>query len=732
VADPRLTEVLLLLSLSASGILICGITRAPWAFWLTAMTPALIAATGWPRSNDDDEVMRFARLAVVALAALVLGTGPAPTVMLVLIWTLAVAPLYPLLLPYRATVLTVSVATIILSAPVILRMLTEGYLPEVELGLLAVLVAATPVVAAVSYAVAHAAEPSRVRESGTVTGDTADPEPVAVPVVDDLRADDIWLTELRAARPTSDADPVPVPPAHPRDEDSGDPPAPDRGGPRSTTADTGSGHPDRPRDPNSPWAVPPTDSDLTSGLPAPSPDPGQERTDRSPDPTTGPDALVTTGELLRRITTTTLRDDAITGSTALFLVELRHRPSAPVTAHREAVADVLRRLRAIAPAPEAVLRVEENTVALIVGGTDADVCRTAAQRLSTLIEEPTRTTRGPLITRCTIGIALVDPQVRTSRDLVDAATRALARARHDDSRTWVLQDPSPTPPVESRAELEAELRQAITDRGIGVLMQPVVGVRPDHGVLRVEALARYRRADGTPVPPRQFIPVADELGLGPALGHLVLDHALAVVTAFRAAGQPLPGLSVNVSQTQLEDPEFPGYLAARLHAHHMAPDSFTLELSAALDLGSDQARSCLTMVRALGIRLCLDNVGGDGLPVDGLPDLPIDEVKLDRCLVHELGADTRAIRSIIDLAHSRHLPVVVVGVETTGQLDAATRLGADAVQGHLLAHPQTAEDLGTGITASLRRIRSHHEASRTDHRETTGMSGPDDGAVHVR
>lgn len=765
--DPRMTEVLLLVSLTISGLMVCGTARAPWAFWLTSLTPALIAATGWPRSNDDDEVMRFARLSVVALATLVLGTGPAPTVMLVLIWTLAVAPLYPLLLPYRATVLTISVATIILSAPVTLRMLTENYFPEIDLKLLAVLVAATPVVAAVSYTVAQAAAPSRSqettsnRDTDAAAGSSTEPAPTAAPsavsspapVLGQLPVDDIWLTELRTGGLPEGPDLEPS--SHPSEHEEHATAAPHV---PSTSArpdrqvgptDTGTTLLSRARDPNSPWAVSVTDPDhqAESVPPDISPAPRtdtigamDDRTDagvscsseadstRKPDsqnvPT--PDALVTTGELLDRITMATSHSEVIGGSAALFLVELEHRTSAPLPARREAVAHIARRLSAGVPAQDAVLRVEENTVALLVGGIDTEGCRAMAHRLSALVEEPVRTAHGPLVTRCAIGIALVDRQVRTSQELVEAASRALDQARRNGSRRWVLHDPALRAHTITRTGLEAGLRQSISDRSIGVVLQPIAGLRPDPGVLRVEALARWRRPDNIPVPPRQFVPLADELGLGPKLGRLVLDQTLEMWTAFRAAGRALPGLSVNVSPAQLEEPDFPSHLTARLRSHHVRPDSFTLELPAAAFLDTEQSRICLAMLRSAGVRLSLDNFGRPGISVNGLSELPIDEVKLDRSLVHGLDRDERLVRSVIALAHSLNLSVVVVGVETTEQLDAATRLGADAVQGHLLAHPQPVEDLDSGITAALRRVRNCHESSAL-----SSVSGGDSAGAPV-
>jgi EAL domain-containing protein (putative c-di-GMP-specific phosphodiesterase class I) len=691
-----MTEVLLLVSLTVSGLLVCGIARVPWVFWLTTLTPALIAATGWPRSNDDDKVMRFARLSVVALATLVLGTGPAPAVMLVLIWTLAVAPLYPLLLPYRATVLTISVATIILSAPVTLRMLTEGYLPQVELELLAVLVAATPVVAAVSYAVARAAEPSRAL-IGTPSEDVPVTEIPAGGAATGSVVEQLTPGPGRVEQDASLLPPAPAWPAQLRDP-----------------ADTGTTMLGRRRDPNSPWAVPTTDDDRRTEA-ASGELPSLPGTDSSPVPGPGDgsdlDVLATTGELLDRITTTTSNSDVLGGSTALFLIELEKRATAPLSARREIFTEVVRRLRAGVPAQDAVLRVEEDTVALLAGGIDAEACRSMARRLTALVEEPVRTVQGSSVARCAIGIALLDKHVRTPQDLLDAASRALDQARRDGSQQGVLHGPALLTHTTTRTELESELRQSIIERSIEVLLQPVAGLRPNPEVLRVEALARLWRPDGVSLPPWQFVPLAEELGLGPELGRLVLDRTLEIWTAFRAAGRSLPGLSLNVSPSQLEDPDFPEHLATRLHSHQVQPGSFTLELPAAAFRDTEQSRTGLAMLHSVGVRLCLDNFGPPGISVNGLSELPIDEVKLDRTLVHGPVMDERLIGSVIALAHSLDLPVVVVGVETPGQLDTVTRLGADAVQGTLLARPLSAEDLDAGISAARRLVRGRYEPS---------------------
>lgn len=684
--DPRWAESLLLATIGLSGVLICWLSQAPQACWLATAAPLLAAATARPHPGADSRTARGARVTGTLIAALALGTGPATTTILALVWVLALAGLYPLLLPRQAVTLLASAGVLVLSVPVALRLLTTGQSQALDLTLLAVPMAATPVVAALSSAVAALAAAHE-----TTTGDPAakdDPE-------HGTAADAVAPWDVAEPRDSATPDSTPVTAA--ALDEALAAPRPGEGL-----------HPDGPTDPGTeaPW---PLGTGTGAGpLPVPAP---AVATPPAPTPGVpvagapdGPGALVTTRELADRIELAASRTEVLGGSVALFLLELDGPAPTGPGARRTVVDQMARRLRAALPAQDVVVRVEESTFALLVGGVDPAGCTATARRLSALVEEPVPTDSGTLSMSCTIGIALLDPQVRPPDDLVAAASRALRAVQRGGRARWALHDPALYAHTVSRGELEADLRQAVAEAGIGVVFQPVVGLKPGEGVLRVEALARWRRPDGSAVPPQQFIPLADELGLGPALGRAVLDEALEAWTACRAAGQALPGLSVNVSPTQLDDPGFPAHLGSRLRAHGLDPASFTVELPASGYVDTEQAGTCVAMLHSLGVALSLDDFGRAGVSLTGVSDLPLGELKIDRNLTRGLGGDERLVRSAIGLARSLGIRSVVEGVETTTQLGGAVRLGADATQGYLLSHPVPAADLAVGLAGAQRRV----------------------------
>lgn len=708
--DSRRAESLLLVTIGLSGALICWLSQAPQACWLATAAPLLAAATVRSHPGADSHTARGARLAGTLVAALALGSGPAATTILALVWVLALAGLYPLLLPRLAVTLLASAGVLVLSVPVALRLLTTGQSQTLDLALLAVPVAATPVVAALSSAVAALAAAHETTTGdpatedapahGTATGD-ADPWDVTEPQ-DSATPGSAPVTaatlDEALATPRPGEDPNPDGPTDPDTEapwplgpGTGASPAPGAAGTASAPDPLGTGTGAGPLP--APVPVAPT---------PPAPVPGAAGAGAGG--RDGPGALVTTRELADRIELAASRTEVLGGSVALFLLELDGpAPTGPGT-RRTVVDQMARRLRAALPAQDVVVRVEESTFALLVGGVDPAGCTATARRLSALVEEPVPTDSGTLSMSCTIGIALLDPQVRPPDDLVAAASRALRAVQRGGRARWALHDPALYAHTVSRGELEAGLRRAVAEAGIGVVFQPVVGLEPGEGVLRVEALARWRRPDGSTVLPQQFVPLADELGLGPALGRAVLEEALGAWTACRAAGQALPGLSVNVSPTQLDDPGFPTHLGSRLRAHGLDPASFTVELPASGYVDTEQAGTCVAMLHSLGVALSLDNFGRAGVSLAGVSNLPLRELKIDRSLTRDLGGDERLVRSAIGLARSLGIRSVVEGVETTTQLGGGVRLGADAAQGYLLSHPLPAADLAVGLAGAQRRV----------------------------
>lgn len=432
------------------------------------------------------------------------------------------------------------------------------------------------------------------------------------------------------------------------------------------------------------------------------------------DPHTG---LPNRTELLRFTARALARADAVGGAVALLVVELdrldRVADGLGPQAAREALAQAARRLRAARPAEDVVARIGPAVFAVLVEGVGPEGCDGTARRTVGIMEEPLDAQGRDVVLPCTIGASLAVPGGRgleTPEDLLRAAEEAREAARRSPYARWATFDVAMRAHSVSQAGMELDLRDVLRRGEIELAFQPVW---PLAGVLRqmlggaadpgpplpgqdvvVEALARWTRPDGSAVPPARFVALAEEMGLGPTLGFQVLNRALSALSAWRAQGVQVARVAVNLSRSQVEDPDFASVVAARLAAHHLDGDSLAVDVRVADLVDPDRVAGTLNKLQSLGVQVTIDDLGVAGAGLAALRRIPASAVKLDRVLTAELGGDDdRLVRAVAGACRDLGLTVVAEGVETVGQLRGAHQLGLHAVQGYLLARPVDARDL---------------------------------------
>lgn len=252
-----------------------------------------------------------------------------------------------------------------------------------------------------------------------------------------------------------------------------------------------------------------------------------------------------------------------------------------------------------------------------------------------------------------------------------------------------------------RADIEADLRQALAEEQLFVVYQPVVRLLPDGGVDRaagVEALVRWRHPQRGIVPPIDFIQVAEECGLIGALGDFVLDRACRDFMDWQARlGAAAPRLmAVNLSRAQLGQAGWIASVARVLRDTNMAPACLQLEVTESLAAQDQETQARLHDLKALGVKLALDDFGTGYSSLSSLHLLPVDTVKIDRSFVCQ--ADTShhhrvLIEATVKVAQSLGMKTVAEGIETQSQLDVVREQRCDKVQGYLFSRPLPAAEL---------------------------------------
>ncbi|MER7282303.1 EAL domain-containing protein [Dactylosporangium sp. NPDC000244] len=349
------------------------------------------------------------------------------------------------------------------------------------------------------------------------------------------------------------------------------------------------------------------------------------------------------------------------------------------------------RLAASVRPGDLVARLGGDEFVVLLDAIEPGEAEVVAQRMVAALAEPVLADGHELLVRASIGIA----DGSTGDDpgeLLRLADIAMYAAKHDGGSGYRRYEPGMAGAVAGSAALGAQLRQAIFGGELFLEYQPIVTL--DDGRLRgVEALVRWNHPARGPVPPAEFIPVAERTGLIVPLGEWVLREACRQLAAWIAEfGPEAPGvMHVNVSARQLAVAAFTDTVAAALSDFGVPPHRLTVEIteSAAVALGPAVAR--LEELRRLGVRVSLDDFGTDQSSLTLLQDLPVDELKLDRSFVQRDESGRRGIMpaAVLALARVVGLDIVAEGVELQSQADRLAAMGYRTAQGYHFARPMT-------------------------------------------
>jgi diguanylate cyclase (GGDEF)-like protein len=294
-----------------------------------------------------------------------------------------------------------------------------------------------------------------------------------------------------------------------------------------------------------------------------------------------------------------------------------------------------------------------------------------------------------------IGVALCPEHGRDVTTLLQRADVAMYDAKRSQGRveTYATERDPYSP---ARLSLLGELRRAIAGDELILHYQPKVSLQGG-GVTGVEALVRWQHPQHGLLQPDQFVPLAERTGTIAHLTRWVLDAALRQCAEWRVRHPELT-VAVNLAAANVLDVGLPALVEERLRAHGLPGGALECEVSEHTVMTDPQRVSeVLAGLRALGVRLSLDDFGTGQASLRYLKRLPLDEVKIDRSFVTSMAdddGDAVIVRSTIDLARNLGLGVVAEGVETEDVLQALVGLRCGSAQGFYLSRPLSAGELG--------------------------------------
>ncbi len=292
-----------------------------------------------------------------------------------------------------------------------------------------------------------------------------------------------------------------------------------------------------------------------------------------------------------------------------------------------------------------------------------------------------------------LGVAIDRPD-STAASLVAEADAAMYEAKQSGRGVIRMFDDDSRRLTTRRLLMEQNLRLAIGQNQLDVAFQPQFDLSTSK-LVGFELLSRWTLANGSSVPPAEFIVVAEETGLIHDLGWHIMD-ATAQSVATWAGNIPGMSLAVNVSSRQLQRPGFVDRLRGLISQYNLRPGTLTLEITESVLLDDpDAALAQLRRIRDLGVRLAIDDFGTGYSSLSYLRRLPIDDVKIDREFIVDLTSSDPG-RTIVDavvrMCHALGYRVIAEGVETVGQAELLLALGCDIGQGFIFGRPTPEAD----------------------------------------
>lgn len=347
--------------------------------------------------------------------------------------------------------------------------------------------------------------------------------------------------------------------------------------------------------------------------------------------------------------------------------------------------DLASRLSFFRKSSETLYRLGGDEFALVSHDLNEEMALERAEAIREKISQPYQIYDTLIQIGACIGIVISNGESRTDY-LYKCADLALYEAKKEGSGKVQVYRPGLLQRQQENKSFEDDLIQALNKGEFRVYYQPIADTMNGE-IYGYEALVRWFHPLRGSVPPTEFIPVAEKIGLINQLGEWVLRTACEAAASWSS---PLK-VSVNVSPIQLINSSLTDTVVAILRSTGLDPHRLDLEITES-DVFNENTRSLeiLSQLRELGVQISIDDFGTGYSSLSRLSYFPFDKIKIDRSFVINIPDqkdDLDIVRLIISMGKSLHMRIVAEGVETEAQLQSLRKLGCDLVQGYLIGKP---------------------------------------------
>jgi diguanylate cyclase (GGDEF)-like protein/PAS domain S-box-containing protein len=326
----------------------------------------------------------------------------------------------------------------------------------------------------------------------------------------------------------------------------------------------------------------------------------------------------------------------------------------------------------------------------VLPGTDAAtiVAESVAGRIHDALKTPFDLDGTVFIATASLGVSLFPHDAFDAESLLRNADAAMYQSKRTAPGSYEVFARAGDDPM-ARLSFSTRLRKAVEERNWVLHYQPLLDLG-DGSMRGVEALIRWREPNGGIIPPGEFIPLAEEMGLIEAIGEWVIDEMAGQHREWKAAGLDLE-MSFNLSPRQLWAPNLAERILARLMANEVDPHRVVVEITESTAMADpDRTQNVMSELHAWGLTIAIDDFGTGYSSLARLKHMPVDILKIDQAFVRDVDRDrglAGMVRAIIQLSQSLGMTPLAEGIETHGEYEFLRANGCRLAQGFLFSRP---------------------------------------------
>ena len=354
------------------------------------------------------------------------------------------------------------------------------------------------------------------------------------------------------------------------------------------------------------------------------------------------------------------------------------------------------RLKKFSRENELVARLGGDEFCLLVESLDDDYSiANITQRWFDNISSPIELHGRNLSPSCSIGIARYPDDGIELGPLLKAADTALYAAKEAGKNQYAFYNEELTQQVEQRFKIEKYLREAIENQQLTLDYQAQVDLNSQK-IVGVEALCRWHHPELGQVPPSEFIPIAEKIGMIKQLTDWVLNKACEQAVKWHSEGYPSLKIAVNISPTCFERLELVEMVEQVIQKTTINPENLQLEVTENVFQVAPNNVSIFQALKKLGLLLAIDDFGTGYSSFYSLKKLEFDVLKIDRLFVHDLLKDKSSrllLNAMVEMGHNLGHQVIAEGIELEEEMEILKSMGCESAQGYFFCKPTSAEEI---------------------------------------